>query len=134
MANPLSKHRKTAFEKQNGHCCYCGFLMWQDSAESFAQSHRISVAQAKHFQCTAEHLKAREVGGKDCVKNIAAACVRCNRSRHNRKKAPEPVQYQELVQKRLNKGGWISLPAKTNLARTVPPDLSRLFGLLQGRT
>ncbi|WP_235818238.1 HNH endonuclease [Halopseudomonas bauzanensis] len=103
--------------------------MWQDAAEPFAKSHRISVAQARPFQCTAEHLKARQDGGSDGPRNIAAACIRCNRTRHKGKKTPEPMQYQELVQKRLDRGGWVSLPAKTTLKRSNPPDLARLFEL-----
>lgn len=120
MATLISKHRKSAFQRQNGHCCYCGFLMWQDSAERFAESHNITVPQAKHFQCTAEHLEARKDGGQDLGHNIAAACYRCNQSRHRRKKAPEPKQYQKLVQKRLNEGGWVSLPPKSTLPRKSP--------------
>ncbi|WP_235850529.1 HNH endonuclease [Halopseudomonas pelagia] len=103
--------------------------MWQDSAEQFAQSHRISIAQARHFQCTAEHLKARQDGGKDARGNIAAACVRCNQLRHQRKKGREPMQYQKLVQKRLDNGRWVSIPPGSKLHRKSPPDLARLFAL-----
>jgi hypothetical protein len=59
----LKNIRKSAFTQQNGKCCYCGFHMWLDSADSFAKHHGISVKQARHFQCTAEHLKARQEGG-----------------------------------------------------------------------
>lgn len=39
----LKKHRQSAFTRQNGKCCYCGFAMWQDSPESFAKLHGITV-------------------------------------------------------------------------------------------
>ena len=84
--NIIKSHRKSAFTQQNGKCCYCGFHMWQDSAESFAKLHGITVKQARHFQCTAEHLQARQDGGRDVRENIAAACIRCNKLRHRPKK------------------------------------------------
>lgn len=102
----ISKLRKSAFTQQNGKCCYCGFSMWQDSAESFAKHHGITLKQARHFQCTAEHLQARQDGGKDAAGNIAAACIRCNHLRHARKKPLATKQYQQYVQNRVNKGGW----------------------------
>lgn len=131
MAKSIPRHRKTAFELQNGRCCYCGFQMWQESVEAFAKLHRISVSQAKQFQCTAEHLTARKDGGKDSRSNIAAACARCNLLRHQRKSAPGPLKYQELVQKRLDKGRWVSLSPQSRLDRSPPPDLARLFGIGQ---
>ncbi|WP_245851516.1 HNH endonuclease [Pseudomonas segetis] len=74
-----------------------------------------------HFQCTAEHLRARQDGGKDSSLNIAAACKRCNRLRHSRKTAPSPSDYQRFVQKRLNTGGWIAIPPTANLPRSRAP-------------
>ena len=121
MSTPkVSKHRKSAFHRQNGHCCYCGFLMWQDSAEAFAAKHRISLAQAQQFQCTAEHLQARRDGGRDTRSNIAASCKRCNQLRHQRKKAPSPDAYQQLVQKRLRKGKLNTQPSGAKLDRQKP--------------
>jgi 5-methylcytosine-specific restriction endonuclease McrA len=104
--NSIKKHRYTAFTQQNGKCCYCGFSMWQDSAESFAKQHGITVKQARHFQCTAEHLQARQDGGRDVQHNIAAACIRCNHLRHARKKPMAVKQYQQHVKKRVSQGGW----------------------------
>ena len=100
--------RKSAFTQQNGKCFYCGFSMWQDSAESFAKQHGITVKQARHFQCTAEHLQARQDGGKDVAGNIAAACFFCNQIRHKRSKPMVPEQYQKHVGKRVSKGRWHS--------------------------
>lgn len=122
--NPIQKHRISAFERQQGKCCYCSFLMWRDSPEVFAEQHSLSLAQAKYFQCTAEHLVARQDGGKNTALNIAAACIRCNGLRHKRKKAPEPIEYQAFVQKRLDKGGWHTLPPKACLKRGKVPEIT----------
>ena len=123
MTNSIAKNRNTAFQRQNGHCCYCGFKMWQKSPAEFAKAHGISAAQARHFQCTAEHLQARQDGGTDRLGNIAAACLRCNNLRHARAKPPQPPEYQELVQKRLSKGKWHSLPIDCGIKRTKPPKI-----------
>lgn len=112
MANKsVIRHRFSAFDRQGGRCYYCGFQMWFDSLEAFAQLHGLTLRHARHFQCTAEHLVARQDGGRDSQSNIAAACLLCNQRRHKRKDAPEPQEYKYLVQKRLSKGGWHSLPA-----------------------
>lgn len=113
----IRKLRLLAFNRQNGKCCYCGFLMWLDSAETFAKQHGISAKQARHFQCTAEHLHARQDGGRDACENIAAACIRCNQLRHQRKKPMAPEQYQQHVISRVKKGGWHSLPKSATCRR-----------------
>ena len=125
--NPIQKHRSSAFDRQHGKCCYCSFLMWRDSPEAFALQHHISLSQARHFQCTAEHLIARQDGGNNSELNIAAACARCNHLRHKRKKAPEPIEYQVLVQKRLDKGGWHTLPPKSGLKRSKVPAIKQVM-------
>lgn len=102
----LKKHRQSAFIQQNGKCCYCGSVMWQDSPESFAEHQGISVKQARFYRCTAEHLHARQDGGGDNRSNIAAACIRCNQLRHARKVAMSHEQYLCYVQKRVKKGAW----------------------------
>jgi len=102
----LQKHRKSAFERQNGKCYYCGFSMWQGSVEAFAKHHGLTMKQARHFQCTAEHLVARQDGGRDGYWNIAAACIRCNQLRHKRKVPMKPEQYKTYVRNRIEKGGW----------------------------
>lgn len=121
MPNTLSKKRNKAFERQQGRCCYCGFQMWKSSIDVFAAKHSISIKQARHFQCTAEHLQARQDGGLNNAENIAAACARCNRLRHRkRSKAPTPSEYQQHVQKLVNKGKWWSLPPGCNLSHDTP--------------
>lgn len=117
MSN-LPKLRKSAFTQQNGKCFYCGFHMWLDSAESFAKLHGITVKQARHFQCTAEHLLARQDGGRDVGENIAAACIRCNKLRHKRKYLMAPEQYQQHVISRVQKGGWHPLPKSATCRRS----------------
>lgn len=109
------KRRFAAFDRQGGRCYYCGFQMWRDTPEAFARRHGLSLRQARYFQCTAEHLVARQDGGRDTPSNIAAACQRCNQRRHKRKDVPEPQEYKALVEKRLSKGGWHPLPAGPHL-------------------
>jgi len=121
VATLIKRHRNSAFERQNGKCCYCGFQMWRDTPEAFAATHGIKAAQARHFQCTAEHLVARQDGGKDGTLNIAAACIRCNQLRHKRKNSLEPKLYQRHVQQRLDRGGWHILPPRAKLTRGKPP-------------
>ncbi|WP_277374865.1 HNH endonuclease [Pseudomonas sp. AA-38] len=92
--------------------------MWLDSAESFAIQHGITVKQARHFQCTAEHLQARQDGGRDVPGNIAAACIRCNQLRHKRKKPMPAEKYLQHVVKRVSKGGWHPLPKSATCQRS----------------
>lgn len=109
---PKVKNRKSAYIRQNGKCCYCGFAMWQNSPELFAKQHGITLKQARHFQCTAEHLRARQDGGGNESTNIAAACARCNQLRHARKEAMQPEKFKAHVQLRLKSGGWhVARPA-----------------------
>lgn len=59
------KSRSTAFERQKGRCFYCDDPMWRGALEPFTHLHRITLGQAHQLQCTAEHLVARQDGGKD---------------------------------------------------------------------
>lgn len=102
----LSKIRSSAFSRQSGRCFYCGYPMWTDSPEHYAKQHGCTPKQAKPLQCTAEHLVARQDGGKDKASNIVAACRACNQRRHQRKQAPAPERYSALVRSRVQKGGW----------------------------
>lgn len=111
----LRKKRQFAFERQNGRCYYCNFLMWIDNAEPFAEKYRISVKQAHALRCTAEHLSARQDGGGNSTANIVAACRHCNQQRHKRKAPPAPEQYKLFVRKRLEKTGWHGQWVKTIL-------------------
>lgn len=102
----LIKSRSTAFERQGGRCYYCDFPMWRGSIEQFVRLYGITLGQARQFQCTAEHLLARQDGGGDGRSNIVAACLVCNQRHHKRKQPPKPEIYRELVQQRLNRGLW----------------------------
>lgn len=98
----LRQLRTLAYHAQDGRCWYCGARMWLSVPEELGLRPR----SAKPLQCTAEHLIARQDGGRDVAGNIAAACWLCNHRRHQRKSPPSPGAYKALVQRRLAKGKW----------------------------
>lgn len=106
MSNPIAKPRLDAFKNQAGLCYYCKSPMWLNGVECFATKHAISISAAFRFQCTAEHLTARCDGGSNRKKNIVAACLFCNKKRHQRKIPPAPLKYRALIQRRLKQGKW----------------------------
>lgn len=106
QSKTLIKSRSTAFERQGGRCYYCDFPVWRGSIEQFARLHGITLGQARQFQCTAEHLLARQDGGGDERGNIVAACLVCNQRRHKRKLDLGHEIYREFVRWRLSKGKW----------------------------
>jgi 5-methylcytosine-specific restriction endonuclease McrA len=102
----LIAFRNQKFRNQNGVCYYCNAPMWLRKIGSFATKHGISDQQALHFQCTTEHLVARQDGGADSRKNIVAACRFCNETRHQ---SPDPLpaqKYASLIARQLNRGEW----------------------------
>ena len=107
MAKSLSKIRSKALQFQGGRCIYCGVPMWTDDCATFARCHGLSLRIARRLQCTAEHLQARQDGGRDSSGNIAAACRLCNHRRHaQRKIAPTPEEYGALVRRRVASRRW----------------------------
>lgn len=115
MPTTLIKSRLKAFNLQKGRCIYCELPMWLNNPEEFAKKYKITTKQAKLFRCTAEHLKAKQDGGKDHESNIVAACYYCNQKRHKRKSPPDPGAYKQLVMKRHRKGRWnLQLMKNTN--------------------
>lgn len=106
MTKSIALARSSAFREQAGRCIYCGAPMWSHSPEEYAQAHGISLADARRFQVTAEHLKARSDGGSNSRRNIVAACLFCNQKRHQRKAPPAPDAYQALVQARIARRKW----------------------------
>ncbi len=106
MSNPIAKLRLNAFRKQAGLCHYCKSPMWLNLQEEFAEKNSISIKEAARFQCTAEHLIARCEGGNNKKNNIVAACIFCNKLRHQRKRPQVPSIYKKYIQKRLNQGKW----------------------------
>ena len=109
MPTTLIKSRFKAYNFQQGRCIYCKYPMWLDDPEVFANKYKITTKQAKLFQCTAEHLKAKQDGGKNHESNIVAACHFCNQKRHKCKKPKDPIAYKNYVSSRLGKGKWNSV-------------------------
>jgi len=65
----------------------------------------------RELRCTAEHLCARQDGGADTRENIVAACLRCNRQRHQGwKRAPAPETYLQHVRRLLSRKVWHRAP------------------------
>jgi 5-methylcytosine-specific restriction endonuclease McrA len=109
MAKPRKspiKQRSTAFNRQAGLCFYCSQPMWSEDPHEFALKYKITLGQAKRFQCTGEHLKAHQDGGTADQANIVAACRFCNQNRHSRKVAPAPDQYKQFIHQRMIQGRW----------------------------
>jgi len=73
--------------------------MWERSPEAFAGKYEITLAEARQFQCTAEHLKAWVDGGRNSKNNIVAACLACNQNRHRGSEAPGSTVYKEQIQR-----------------------------------
>ena len=80
--------------------------MWSEDPAGFARSVGITLRQAKHLQCTAEHCVAHQNGAKDSVDNIVAACRWCNLRRHRgrQQKAPDAETYKLKVSRSIAAG------------------------------
>lgn len=102
--------RHAAFRRQAERCCYCSVLMWIDDAVSFAVRHGLTRGIVRGLQCTAEHLRAKQDGGRDTADNIAAACWLCNHRRHARKAPLSPKAYRRLVRRRVSQQCWHPAP------------------------
>jgi len=100
----LKRLRAHAFSKQGGRCFYCNAPMWESSPAELSDLGSTPFARA--LRCTAEHLQAREDGGRNTRHNIVAACWHCNSLRHRRKVPLDPEKYRRLVQARLARGRW----------------------------
>ena len=111
MTQSLSRIRSEAFRRQAGRCHYCGVLMWAKDGDAFARSHGVPLSAIRLLKCTAEHLQARQDGGENTQANIVAACLRCNRQRHQGwKKALEPETYLQHVRRQLSRKVWHRAP------------------------
>lgn len=106
MPSTHVKYRNKSYHQQNGLCIYCEKPMWLKDSHAFAKQQSISLKQAKKFQCTAEHLIARQDDGKDTADNIVAACHFCNQLRHKRRKVLDPIAFKKFVIKRVVKERW----------------------------
>ncbi|ATS62678.1 MULTISPECIES: HNH endonuclease [Xanthomonas] len=99
----LKSLRISAFQAQSGRCFYCGLPMWLASPNELG----LRPGSARPYQCTAEHLVARQDGGLDVPGNVVAAHTRCNQRRHNRPgTAPSPTAFRALVMRRVSAGKW----------------------------
>lgn len=107
MKSRIPTHRTAAFTKQGGRCFYCGNPMWLDNPEWFANAMQISARQLPWFQCTAEHLIARQDGGTDAATNIVAAHRYCNARRHAGGHGRPVEAYRDRVQRRVAQGKWL---------------------------
>ena len=103
----LTHLRFLAFHAQKHRCCYCSLTMWLASPAEI-QAIGLQSRSAALLRCTAEHLVAKQDGGKNVAGNIAAACWYCNTHRHKRKTAPAPDAYRTFVERRKAKGKWNS--------------------------
>lgn len=104
---PTLKHsRSLAFNRQGGRCYCCGLPLWLKNPAPLTSKYCLGTKQTKYLQCTAEHLQARCEGGTNESHNIAAACGKCNRTRHKMKVPPTPEKMRQLVKKRVAKGTW----------------------------
>lgn len=106
MPKSLSVQRLAAFNRQAGRCYYCKAVMWLDQPHKFAAKHSISLKEASRFQCTGEHLIARQDGGKNSHENIVAACRFCNQRRHKRKSALSANAFKVHVSRRTTRHKW----------------------------
>ena len=99
MCKKRKNIRLLKFREQDGLCYYCERKMWERCQGSNKEKN-------PNLICTAEHLQARQDGGRDLADNIVAACKWCNSRRHMRPKPLDPVAYKNHVQQRLRQGKW----------------------------
>lgn len=125
MPKDLSRLRTRAASIQSFRCIYCHLPVWTGDPQPFMQRFHLTLREARALQCTAEHLLARCDGGKDSNDNIAAACLHCNRTRHQRAKPLDPLAYQSLVQQRLSRGAWHPRSITSKVAVAPNPPLAK---------
>lgn len=115
----LRRLRQQAFENQNRSCFYCRYPIWDTDGCDFARVHGMPPRLAKYLKCTAEHLIARQESGQITPDNIVAACVWCNKMRHQGRqhKAPDPATYRSQVSRLILLGRWHPLAVSKSAAR-----------------
>jgi HNH endonuclease len=105
MPFKLQRSRARAFRAQSGRCCYCDVRMWlRDPVELPVTG--LPGRRVGYLRCTAEHLLPQAVGGSDHAENIAAACLRCNGTRHKLSSPLEPAAYRQYERHRVKHGDW----------------------------
>lgn len=80
--------------------------MWEDSPSELAIQLQVPTKRLLPLKSTAEHLQAKQDGGKDTRENIVAACLFCNRHRHMSKTPKDAVSYKAKVLARMARGHW----------------------------
>lgn len=80
--------------------------MWQDDPTPLMLKLGMSRKAAQLFKCTAEHLLARQDGGRNEPDNVVAACAYCNHSRHRAKAPLPPGDFVRRVRSRLQSHRW----------------------------
>lgn len=103
---PLQIIRNRKAVRQRWNCHYCRQPMWRRNVEAFARRHGLTMEKAERLQVTAEHLRARRDGGRNSYANIAAACLYCNRMRHQLADTLSPADYRKFIRDELRAGRW----------------------------
>jgi hypothetical protein len=116
----LVKSRHQAHIQQGCKCFYCQLPVWETSPEEIDVGRPLRSKLAKHLKCTAEHLVARQDGGKDGRGNIVAACWWCNKTRHRGRPstAPDAMTHKANIAKLVAQGR--GHPVVQSLSRRGP--------------
>jgi len=114
----LRRLRRKAYEQQNHLCFYCAYPIWEEDRNAFSRLHGVSPRLAQHLKCTAEHLTARQDQGRDTASNVVAACLWCNRMRHQGRRhgAPDAVNYLFWVARLVAMDRWHPLAQSKRIA------------------
>jgi len=116
----LCKLRNAAFHRQQGRCYYCDQPMWLDSSEEFMAQYGFTRREALCLQCTTEHCVPKRAGGRDDVRNIVAACWRCdNRRERGRAKDLPSADFRVQVRRRVARGRWHERSVLAKIATEV---------------
>ena len=102
----LKNLRSNAFKRQGGLCFYCCMPMWEKNQQAFADRYGLTWKQSRIFQCTGEHLTPHSLGGPASPRNIVAACLHCNKSRHKHGGQRTAEAHMHYVRARMKCGGW----------------------------
>jgi len=106
FSSSIRSYRALSFKNQNGLCFYCNQPMWTKNLKEFCQLYRVTEDSAQLLKCTAEHIVARQDGGTNQRTNIVAACLFCNRTRHQEKNALSAEKYKVKVSNLMSKNKW----------------------------
>ena len=94
--------------------------MWSSRPGVFRKRYNLQWRTVRRYQCTAEHLLARQDGGKDGANNIVAACYFCNQTRHNSKRVQTADKYLIRVRRRVASGTWETMQTRKYEDRPPP--------------